>query len=271
MGSNMTYASTSVGGKLLIVLTILSTGCAARTDRGYWGSTVSWPDGQRLRESALAAVRNPQTWVPLAGAAVIGLADLDDEISDWAVEESPVFGDNAADASDSLRSLTSAAYWVTALVAPSDSIAAKLKGLSVGAATLVIEEATVNAMKSLSGRERPTGFDDKSFPSGHASRASVSAAMAAGNLEYTAMPGWVRGTLQVGLYGAAAGTGWARVEAGKHYPTDVLVGYAIGQFLARFMHEAFFAGTDENGSQMQALSYRPMPGGGELTVSLRLH
>ena len=258
-----------VGGRLLILLTILSAGCAT-TDRGYWGSTVSWPDGQRLAESALAAVRNPQTWVPLAGAAVIGLADLDEKISDWAVEESPVFGDNAADASDRLRSLTSAAYYATALAAPSDTIAGKLKGLGVGVATLVIEEGTVNAMKSLSGRERPNGMDDKSFPSGHASRASVSAAMAAGNLDYIVMPGWVRGTLQVGLYGAAAGTGWARVEAGKHYPTDVLVGYAIGQFLARFMHQAFFAQTDV-GNQAQTLSYRPLPGGGELTVSLRLH
>ncbi|MBD3343874.1 MAG: hypothetical protein GF401_02280 [Chitinivibrionales bacterium] len=30
------------------------------------------------------------------------------------------------------------------------------------------------------------------------------------------------------------GTGWARVEAQKHYPTDVLVGAALGNFCATF-------------------------------------
>jgi membrane-associated phospholipid phosphatase len=32
---------------------------------------------------------------------------------------------------------------------------------------------------------------------------------------------------------------WARVEGEKHYPTDVLVGAALGNFLTRFVHDAF--------------------------------
>jgi hypothetical protein len=32
---------------------------------------------------------------------------------------------------------------------------------------------------------------------------------------------------------------WARVEGEKHYPTDVLVGAALGNFITRFVHDAF--------------------------------
>jgi len=37
----------------------------------------------------------------------------------------------------------------------------------------------------------------------------------------------------------ALGTGWARVEAQKHYPSDVLAGMALGNFMAAFIYDAF--------------------------------
>ena len=39
--------------------------------------------------------------------------------------------------------------------------------------------------------------------------------------------------------GIAAGTAWARIEAGEHYPSDVLVGYALGHFFSAFIQDAF--------------------------------
>lgn len=35
-------------------------------------------------------------------------------------------------------------------------------------------------------------------------------------------------------------TGWSRVEAGKHYSSDVMVGWAIGNFLGNVTVLAFF-------------------------------
>jgi membrane-associated phospholipid phosphatase len=252
---------------------LLTGGCTTLTDYGPWGTTISWPDGGRLGGAAVAAIRHPQVWAPLAGAAVIGIADLDDDISDWAVDHTPVFGSDAADASDRLRSFNSAAYWVTAVIVPSDSLTSRVKGMAVGASALVLEEAATNSIKSLSSRQRPNEMDDKSFPSGHTSRASVGGALAAQNLNYLDMPIWTRRTLQFGLHATAAATGWARVEAEKHYPTDVLVGYALGQFVARFMQTAFFGPTpaDPANAQPQALAFKPMPGGGEITLTLSLH
>ena len=37
----------------------------------------------------------------------------------------------------------------------------------------------------------------------------------------------------------ATGVGWARVEAGAHYPLDVCAGAAIGHFVSSFIHDAF--------------------------------
>jgi hypothetical protein len=37
-------------------------------------------------------------------------------------------------------------------------------------------------------------------------------------------------------------TAWARIEAGAHYPTDVLAGAALGNFVSLFVHDAFLGG-----------------------------
>ena len=43
----------------------------------------------------------------------------------------------------------------------------------------------------------------------------------------------------IGLFTVEAGTAWGRVEADRHYPSDVLVGMAIGHFIAEFFDYAF--------------------------------
>jgi len=51
--------------------------------------------------------------------------------------------------------------------------------------------------------------------------------------------------MQAGVMGVAAAEAWSRVEAGKHDPTDVLVGAALGNFVARFVHDAFLGLPDD--------------------------
>jgi membrane-associated phospholipid phosphatase len=43
----------------------------------------------------------------------------------------------------------------------------------------------------------------------------------------------------------AAGTAWARVEAQKHFPSDILAGAALGNFVASFVHDAFLGLPDD--------------------------
>lgn len=238
------------------------------TEKGYWGAAVGWPDGRQLARAAVNAARSPQTWAPLAGAAVFGLTDLDEEVSEWAVREKPLFGADAEESSDVLRGLAAGSYLLTAVTVPSDSAASRASGLAVGLSTLALERVTVAGLKESAGRTRPDGSDDLSFPSGHASLASAAATMAADNLSYADIPDWVSTTSRIGLYGLAAGSGWARVEAEKHYPSDVLAGYAIGHFLARFMSEAFLtSGASPSSVQISA---SPLPGGAEVTIRIAL-
>jgi hypothetical protein len=42
-----------------------------------------------------------------------------------------------------------------------------------------------------------------------------------------------------GLILITAGTAWARVEAKRHYPADILAGMAIGHFISAFVNDAF--------------------------------
>ncbi|NQZ56936.1 MAG: phosphatase PAP2 family protein, partial [Lentisphaeraceae bacterium] len=52
-----------------------------------------------------------------------------------------------------------------------------------------------------------------------------------------AMNDKLRMTLQGANLVLASGTAWARVESGKHYPSDVLAGAALGRVISIFVHD----------------------------------
>jgi len=76
----------------------------------------------------------------------------------------------------------------------------------------------------------------------------------------------LRTTFEIGAGTITAGTAWARVEAGAHYPSDVLVGVALGNFFAAFFTEAFLG--LEPGARL-SFSAEPAPGGGLLRWDYR--
>ena len=80
--------------------------------------------------------------------------------------------------------------------------------------------ATVQSLKLVTGRTRPDGSDDASFPSGHTANSFLAAAVLAH--EYG-------GATAIVSYGAASLVGASRIAGGRHHFTDVLVGAVIGQ------------------------------------------
>jgi hypothetical protein len=171
---------------------------------------------------------------------------MDKRISNYASSHTPVFGSQkAADNAGYLfRDSTRAAYIMTMLTTPSGDTPeewaiAKVKGLSVGGGAIISTDLATSCLKDVSNRTRPSGSNDRSFPSSLASSTAVYASLASQNLDSLPFDDGSRTALRFGLYSLTAATGWARVEAKAHYPSDVLVGAALGHLFGRFFNNAF--------------------------------
>lgn len=237
------------GYVLVILLPALMsiTGCGTLQNGKSWGQdTTLTPSTTRLKNAFVSAASDPATWSPLAGAAILSIGDLDEDLSQQLSDNNPVFGshDNADNASDTLRDSLVASVLLTALAMPAGNdvknhITSKSSGLIIELAALKTTDLATNGIKDVSGRERPNQANNKSFPSGHTSRAFAAATLTSRNLESLYLNESVENGIRIGLYTVASATAWARVEAEVHYPTDVLAGAALGNFLSRFIHDAF--------------------------------
>lgn len=242
----------------LLVAILILPGCGTLKNGRSWGADATLtPSSHRLKQAFFSAAKHPGSWSPLLGAAVLSVGDIDEEISEQLADDTPLFGNNqdANDASDFFRDSLVASVAVTALAMPAGNdpanhTANKTRGLVVEAAALKATSLITTGIKDISGRERPNRANDKSFPSGHASRAFAAAALTSKNLESFDLEPAAKTGIRAGLYSFATLTAWARVEARVHYPTDVLAGAALGNFLSRFIHDAFL-GLDDNQEMVQ--------------------
>ena len=129
----------------------------------------------------------------------------------------------------------------TALVPPDGGGSWGVVGMRLGVqhGAAIATTSTSAMFKSLTDRPRPDGSNTESFPSSHSSRAFSYAASARRNLQAGGLSRPVRRSLGVGVTALAAGTAWGRVEGGVHYPSDVLAGAALGNFVALFINDTF--------------------------------
>jgi membrane-associated phospholipid phosphatase len=238
---------------ILAIALMVLTGCSTLPNGRRWGEdATASPGWDRVRTSAVKAARDPWVWGPLLGAAAFQIDSWDRRTSDWAREHTPIFGSqrSATDWSDDLRAASTVAQRISILATPGGDDAgewflSKAKGALVDLVALTATSAVTGGLKTSTGRERPNGADTKSFPSGHASRAAVNTRLAAENLESINLGIGTRRALNVGLDALTIGTAWARVEAGAHFPSDTLVGMALGNFIGAFVNDAFL-GLDES-------------------------
>lgn len=259
---------------LLVAACCLCTACASLPDGSRWGDSATLvPGWERVKASAVDAAKSPWVWGPLAGAAVLQVDSWDEDLADWASDTTPVFGSvrHAEDWSDGLRNASVLGYAASVLATPSgeldgDWLAAKTRGSLVGVGAFVATSTVTSGLKSLTSRERPNESDDRSFPSGHASTAAVFGTLTVRNLQSIDASPALRTTFEIGAGAITAGTAWARVEAGAHYPSDVLVGIALGNFMGAFFTEAFLG--LEPGAKL-AFSAEPTRGGALLRWEVR--
>jgi uncharacterized protein YceK len=230
---------------IVIVLVLLTSGCASNGQSILGKSTTATPGWDRLKQAAKTAVNDPHVWAPVVAAAALQVNDLDHEISDQAREHTPLFGSNADadEMSDKFRDFTEVVQLSTLFLAegpdePGDWMWAKSKLLLAQHVAIKSTSRITSNLKSTIGRERPNMRNKKSMPSGHTSKATIQASMAQINIEHLAASDTTKRILDLSMTGSAALTGWARVEAGAHYPSDVLIGYSLGRFIGHIA-EAF--------------------------------
>jgi hypothetical protein len=234
---------------LLPVFTVLLfiSGCGTLENGRGWGQDAFYPiDFDRITRAGRNALFNPRTLVPLAGAAVFAVDDFDQRVSDWAVDHKPIFGssNNAREIRNKIKDILEIEVLVTGLATPSgdDSklwLYSKLKGLGVELAAVRATRSVTNLLKDATNRRRPNGANKESFPSGCTSFAFSHMTLANRNLDSIGYLENITPALKAGNTFLAMGVGWARVEEQGHYPSDVLVGAALGNFLASFIHDAF--------------------------------
>ena len=260
---------------VLLAITLISisvTGCGTLTSNRGWGQDAISPvDLSRVPRAAYNAFFDLQTLIPAAGAVVFGATNLDKKVSNWASEHNPIFGskNNADKASDYLLIPLYTETVLTVLITPSGEDSKnwaywKAKGIAVEGLALGTTYGTTALLKEVTNRTRPDGSSDKSFPSGHSSSAFANSTLSNRNLEAISMPNEVRLPIQLGNIVVSTFTAWARVEAQKHYPSDVLAGAALGYFLTAFVHDAFL-GLPED--MRFGINIVPLKRGGKLEMS----
>lgn len=230
----------------LAALAVLAS-CATLPGGRGWGEDVTLAPGwKRVGDAALGAVETPRFWGPLAAAAVFQIDGWDQRASGWARRNTPIFGSQhrAYDWSYRLRAASAYAYFASVLAAPSGKrrgtwVLDKIRGLAVGYAAVGATDEESALLRDAAARERPNGAATGSMPSSHTSRSAVLTELAEQNLQAIDMSRTTRRILDFGLDGLTYATAWARVEAGYHYPSDTLVGMAIGNFNGAFFNDAF--------------------------------
>jgi len=250
-----------VGLLLCLLAQACSTGLAGRREAG---SSFSLPDWDRLKSAAVHAATDPITLSSAAASAACYLGGFDPDISNWAREENPLFGSpgRARDYSDGLRDaaiyICYAGMGVEAAVGlakhgPPGLLAPGLSHAGVGAAAIGLNSGLTSWIKDSSGRLRPDGSDRRSFPSGHASEAAVHATLAAQSADRLGVFGWWGAGFRSGMGLTAAATAWARIEGGRHYPSDVLAGAALGRLLGSLADNLFLETGDRSGLRVVLL------------------
>jgi membrane-associated phospholipid phosphatase len=232
---------------------LLSSCCTTRTHHLLGEDATIKPGIDRISGSAKEAFLAPKTWVPLAAAVLIAATNNDSKIQEWAKENKPIFGstNNAIEFSNHFVRTTTLIYIGSLVIAPGGNqlpawLLNKAKGFTVGASAIFTTQLLTSELKTISGRERPDKSEKRSFPSGHTAAVSVNTILTSRNIEHLDLNPFIEGSLDIAFTTMTLATGWARIEGARHYPTDILIGAALGNFVGAFINDAFLGRYKKN-------------------------
>ena len=232
---------------LAIMVTFLFSNCA--TTRCVKDGHL-FPSGHELSAAFKNAGTHPGTWIPLLGATAVAVGGWDRDISEWAVQEEPIFGsyNGKQDPGDILSLSAHIGMLATSLAVQDNdtlwlcSLTRRLIWEHLG---VIAAARLVDPVRRYTDRDRPHG-GKRSFPCWHATKTAAYVGMANRNIQATNFSPFYKYSTQFILTSIALGSGWARIEANEHYPTDALFGMALGNFVAILIHDAFLIDNNNN-------------------------
>lgn len=179
--------------------------------------------------------------------------DYDEDISDWASDNTPIFGseETADDWSDYLDGALQVEWVATSLLIDDPQYQPYQKFIGQSSA-LIATSSITGVLKETVKRERPDGNNDKSFPSGHTSNAFATATLNNYNLQHANMSENKIKMAQFSNLALSSGVAWSRVEANRHHLGDVMFGAAIGRFTAVFVNDVIFGLPEDGDVQIEA-------------------
>ena len=141
-------------------------------------------------------------------------------------------------------------YMITASVAVGAFLVARRPWLAMVVGGAVVLRSISPVVKSIIDRERPDAgvvdvaysLSDPSFPSGHVLGATLLYGAIIYAVELAVPVYWLKRAIQAVLLAGIVLMGYARMELGAHWPTDVLAGWIIGFLLLSllvWMHRRF--------------------------------
>lgn len=259
----------------LTLIIILNSGCSLIRKEGTWGKNALWPlESERVRWAFKKNISSAHVWLPLTGAAVIRWGGYDNKVAHEIAEEHHIFIDHkhADHWSDFSNEVLKYQVYASTLLTPSmgnDSdwtewTRNKIKGGAVVISSSSIARYTRDRAAEAFPRERPNRADRYSFPSSHSTKAGAYNILVHKNIDQINMDDRLRFSLKVVSTTMAATTAWARVEGHRHYPSDVLAGYALGSFVSGFIYDVFM--NDDNDH-----AFALVPSGDKWTAQYVIH
>jgi hypothetical protein len=233
----------------LLFFMIYCSGCSLFSQKGEWGRKSLWPlKRMTISEAFRKNISSPHVWVPTAGAGIIYMGGFDKKISNWAYDENIFFDDHrdSGEWSDILADALLYEMYLTPMLTASskdddtffDYAASKAKGYLVVALSSRSADIAHDNLVSKFKRDRPDHSDHRSFPSGHSTQAGTRNFIVSKNLDSIPMNDHLRFGIKTANTATASLLLFSRVESRAHYPTDVLMGYALGAFLSGFIYDS---------------------------------
>lgn len=228
---------------LLVIALFSLSSCALINKKGTWGKNALYPlKGERFVEAIKKNASSAHVWGPLAGASVFAVTKIDKKFSDWVQHEASVFKNKefADKWSDNFNDIQKYEMYGIILLTPSHPddngfggyLWNKVRG---GLAVNIAASSSrfgVDQVRKVVHRERPNGMDMKSLPSGHSAEAASRSAIVRKGSAAIDMNKDLHFAVNSFNTGMAIATCWARVEGKRHYPSDVMAGYAFGTFVS---------------------------------------